>query len=141
MTHLLLIDDDEDFCDVAALVLKQAGFQVTIALCPATAFQLLEVTTYDLILCDLHMPFSTGTEKDLFVTSYEVGYRTAKELADIFGPRSVIVLSHLPYSELRRLAPYCRSIPLFSKPSRIQELVSLVQGFIGQEVTMTAMLQ
>jgi CheY-like chemotaxis protein len=133
MKHILLIDDDKDYSEIASYALRYAGYSVCHASCPSTAFELLEENHFNLILCDLHMSFDSRDMQGRFVTSYEVGYRTAKELADLFGPKSVALISHLPQSDLMRLSPFISPVPLFSKPTTVAKIVMIVKELLAED--------
>ncbi|MDZ7860343.1 MAG: response regulator [Candidatus Krumholzibacteriota bacterium] len=52
----IIIDDDEDLCEVLAETLSDLGFEVDIALDAGTGRQFLKKYSYDLILLDLKLP-------------------------------------------------------------------------------------
>ena len=62
MTKILLIDDDQAMRETLADCLDSAGHNVSQAKNGKKALQLLEKTTYDLIITDVFMPELDGIE-------------------------------------------------------------------------------
>ena len=58
--RLLVIDDDLAIQEVLASALLVAGYRVDVSSSAIEALQLLEQSTYDLLLCDLRMPEMDG---------------------------------------------------------------------------------
>jgi len=56
MSRILLVDDDEDFVEAAATVLRGAGYEVETALDPAEATRRLQERTPDLLVLDVMFP-------------------------------------------------------------------------------------
>ena len=125
---LLIIDDNEDFRLIASSLLLDAGYDVWEASCPKSAFSILKTESVDLIICDLHMPFSTDDDKEDFVTeSYEVGVRTVSELVWVFPDIPIVALSAASASDLKKISKYLDPVQAFSKPESTTELLSIVQ--------------
>ena len=57
---LLVVDDDDDSRELLALVLQNAGAQVTQAFSAQSALQALNQGRFDLLLSDIGMPFEDG---------------------------------------------------------------------------------
>ena len=130
MHSILLIDDDLHYRETAALVLATEGFLTFEADCPDSAFPILFEESISLILCDLHMPFTRGPSQDEFVTSVEVGARTALELRWALPDVGLAVLTALPQSITPNLRDTLYPIPVFTKPARPAALVSLVSQLL-----------
>lgn len=63
MSHrVLIIDDDQDFCNLLRDVMEQAGYQVDAVFSPVEALLLAEVNPYQLIITDQRMPELTGLD-------------------------------------------------------------------------------
>jgi two-component system, LuxR family, response regulator FixJ len=65
--HVLVVDDERQFLDLASLALCSAGFLVTTAVTPSRALQLLagavaDVPPVDVLVTDLAMPELSGAE-------------------------------------------------------------------------------
>ena len=57
---ILIVDDEEDFCDVVANILQENGFFVNKAYNVPKALKVLDETTPDLMLIDVMMPEIDG---------------------------------------------------------------------------------
>lgn len=132
MTTVLLIDNNHDYREAFKGRLEERGLEVLDADCPDSAFRVLRHgDTPDLIVCDLHMPFSTGEDACDFKTSYEVGLRTMRELAWVFPEATVLALAELTRSDLDRLRPYLDTFPAYPKPPELSEAVGLVTELLA----------
>lgn len=127
MKTILVIDDNSSFREVASEVLLAADYDVIAAACPDDAFQLLEREQVDLILCDLHMPFTFGERYAQFEHSHRVGIKTIQELAAVFPATPVVGLTATSRDDLQRIARTLGDIPTFEKPSNRSELLGIVQ--------------
>ena len=65
MAYLMIIDDDEDFASAAAIVLRDAGHEVDVALDIQTAVQRMEKRHPDLAILDVMFPESDSAGFDL----------------------------------------------------------------------------
>lgn len=127
MKTVLLIDDDEDYRESIRSVLQEEGVEVLDAECPDDAFSLLEKSSKpDLIVCDLHMPFTRGEKEKEFVNTFEVGARTAQELQWVYPDIPVVALTSLPKFEIEARREALRPIPTFTKPAKMADLVELI---------------
>ena len=61
-THLLLIDDEENYLLVLEALLEDAGYKVTALNDPETALAFLEDSEVDVVITDMKMPHMTGGE-------------------------------------------------------------------------------
>ena len=124
---ILIIDDCENFRLTASCLLLDAGYIVEEASCPHDAFKLIKREKYDLILCDLHMPFINGEENRDFQTSYQVGIMTINELQGLFPNTPVVALTATDPIDLSRIKSALKGITTYSKPSNKQELFDIVE--------------
>lgn len=128
MTHsILLIDDNEEFRLIASSLLLDEGYDVWEAACPKEAFLILKTEKIDLIVCDLHMPFSIGKDRNEYEESFRVGVKTITELAWVFPETPIVALSAAAPSDLNRIAQYLTPVPAYSKPSKTYDLLTIVQ--------------
>lgn len=133
MKNILLIDDNEDFRDAATTVLRSAGYDIWEAACPKDALAILDQEEFDIILCDLHMPFSSDSDSTDYITSSEVGLRTIQELVTIFPNTPIVAISATPKHYLKRLARYLDPVPAFPKPVHMHEMLDLVNSLANLE--------
>ena len=123
---ILIIDDCENFRMVVSNILLDAGYIVQAASCPYDAFDLIRKENFDIILCDLHMPFTYGEDAQEFQTSYQVGIMTIKELQGLFPDIPVIALSATDPDDLGRIKSALQGISAFSKPHNKQGLLAIL---------------
>ena len=62
MSHILIIDDDEQSLYLSRYLLEKAGYQVTTTQDGNEALEKIKCQLYDLILIDLYMPTMDGKE-------------------------------------------------------------------------------
>ena len=133
MKTILLIDDDPSFVDITVEVLSAAGYEVTAASNPSEAFPILMDELVDLVICDLHMPFTAGEAQNEYKYSYEVGVRTIKEIHWAVPSLPVIALTSAPIHDLSRIANMIDPIPAYSKPASARKLVDLVYSVLEHQ--------
>ena len=56
MTYVMVVDDDEDFATAAAMVLRDAGYEVSVELEPQHALESMELRPPDLAILDVMFP-------------------------------------------------------------------------------------
>lgn len=59
---ILVVDDDEGICNVLQAGIRMAGYQCYIAQSPASALDLLEKISMDVVVADIKMPEMSGIE-------------------------------------------------------------------------------
>ena len=109
------------------------GYHVVTADCPDTAYANLVEQRFDLVISDLHMPFSFGERRHEFVESPEVGLRTIKELSSDMPSTRFLALSSLPQSDLNRLAQFIYPVPVLNKPCGAREILEIVQHVLSEQ--------
>lgn len=62
MSHILIVDDEQDIAELISDVLKEEGFETTIKNDGYSAIEAIKNTKYDLILLDIMMPNISGIE-------------------------------------------------------------------------------
>lgn len=127
MKSVLLIEDSRDERESIELLLGSDDWVVTAVPTPHDAFTELKRETFDIIICDLHLPFIL--DKSLFEYPYsiEVGLRTIQTLRELFPTKPVIGISaSLPW-DLERLSQEKNLEPFLSKPFGRQDLVGLIE--------------
>ena len=62
MARLLVVDDNEDACELIARLLRRAGYEATCHTSPSAALAYLAKDTPDLIVLDVMMPEMTGLD-------------------------------------------------------------------------------
>ena len=131
MKTVLLIDDDPFYRESLRLILEDQGLEVIDAECPDQAFAMLDGAPHpDLIVCDLHMPFTVGDQRDSFKDSFEVGVKTAQELAWVYPEAQVVALTAMDKSELVDVKRSLCPIPAHSKPSKIADTMDLIGTYL-----------
>ncbi len=131
MKTVLVIDNDLEFREAFSDLLQEQGLEVVTSDCPDTAYQkLFGMEAPDLIVGDLHMPFTTGVERNEYKTSYEVGVKTLRELAWVFPETPVIALSALEELDIERVRKLLSPIPAYRKTADLHRAAELVQSFL-----------
>jgi DNA-binding response OmpR family regulator len=62
MARILVVDDEQDICDLEELMLTRAGYAVDIVLDGPAALERLGRESYDLVILDVMMPQMDGYE-------------------------------------------------------------------------------
>jgi CheY-like chemotaxis protein len=114
-TKILVVDDDETLRDLLATVLRQHGYDVTIAASVSEALKLISAGSYDVLLSDLHMP---GKGDGLTVVS---AMRHA-------NPKAVtILLSAFPEMDAAAQAILLQADQILVKPMNIPALIEVIE--------------
>jgi DNA-binding response OmpR family regulator len=69
--HIFLLEDDRDTRESVQLILRQAGFRVSITGDPAEVMQLLLTASFDALLLDNWMPKINGIELCRMIRSHD----------------------------------------------------------------------
>jgi CheY-like chemotaxis protein len=127
MRSILLIDDCEDYREITANILSDAGYDIWEASCSVEAIEILHNEDFDLVVCDLHMPFTSDENfKDQFAQGYEVGVKTIQQLKSVFPKLPIIAMSSTTSDKLARITKYLDSVPTYSKPIYNAKILELV---------------
>lgn len=127
MPSVLLIDDNEDFRAITGTILIEAGYYVHEASCPDQAFQMMQEEQPDLIICDLHMPFTNDDRMHDFQYSYEVGIKTIEELQWALPEVPLLVTSAAVPADIKRMTAHLKSVMTMTKPVSPKKLVTMVE--------------
>ena len=60
--HILIVDDEEDICQILSYSLQAAGYQTSVAHSAEEALALIEQSAPDLLLLDIMMEGMSGTD-------------------------------------------------------------------------------
>ncbi|MBX7137168.1 MAG: response regulator [Oligoflexia bacterium] len=126
MKSVLIIDDDPEYLQIIGTILLEAGYHVEQANCPDRAFKHLFESRFDLVICDLHMPFKTGPEIFDFKYDYEVGVRTIQELREACPGTALIAVSATMPWDLPKVMREIPEISALTKPFSEHQLLELV---------------
>jgi CheY-like chemotaxis protein len=127
MKSILIIDDSDDFRGTICDILLDAQYDVWDAACPEEAFKVLGREKFDVIVCDLQMPFTMGEDYQNFPFSAEVGVQTIQELSGVFPFTPIIAVSALPSLVLDELHHRIQTVPILGKPFHPSQLVGLIE--------------
>jgi CheY-like chemotaxis protein len=131
MKTVLIIDDNEDYRETVRCILEQNGLEVYETDCPDTAFDLLgKIDAPDLIVCDLHMPFTTKENAHEFKHSFEVGVKTVHELAWVYPDTPVVAVTSLEDIDIPRVRRYLSPIPMYQKPDSVTDMIEILRCYL-----------
>jgi CheY-like chemotaxis protein len=137
MKSVLLIDDHEEFRLIVATILRDAQYDVWEASCPENAFQILDHELPNLIICDLHMPFTTSTEMQNYEYSYHVGVRTIEELQWALPETPIVVMSAAVPADVRQYTAHLPSVVTLPKPVQSKTLLATIEFVLNRQSDVT----
>lgn len=114
--QVLVVDDEEAIRAVAQRILEGRGHSVSVAPDGQAALALLDVTAFDVILCDIRMPTLSGP--DLFA---EVQRRGG------VVPRFIIMTGDIADPQTQRFVDEAK-VPVLLKPFELEALLNVVEG-------------
>jgi DNA-binding NtrC family response regulator len=127
MTHILIIDDDNELRGILRMALAREGYEVSEAANGREGIRAFQKRRVDLILCDLIM-----SEKD--------GLETIRELHDQFGEVKIIAMSGGALGRKLDLLPFAKKLgatQLLKKPFDLTTLLKtmgeVLQGSLTPE--------
>ncbi len=133
MKTILIIDDCSDTRQLVNDLLTESNFHVESASSVKEAFDKLAIDNYDLIICDIHLPFSLGSDHFDYGYSYEVGVRTIQQLKWVSPDQPILAITATAPWDLPTVMREISDIPVLSKPlghrallSKVSELTSSV---------------
>jgi DNA-binding response OmpR family regulator len=113
MLRVLLVEDEPDVALVAATVLEEAGYHVTVASDGRDGLDIALQEQPELVVSDFMMPRLSGLE--MIQALREAGYA-----------RPIILTTAIPEDHLPRYPGYDAYL---AKPYGTRELLALVEGF------------
>jgi CheY-like chemotaxis protein len=131
--NILLIDDDLDYRETIGAWLSDAGYEVQIAESTDEAFQALLKDPFDLIICDLHLPFALDKRVFQYAYSYTVGVRTIQELKLALPETPILAISATMPWDMPKVLKEIPSVPWLSKPFSHAELLATVRRLLNAE--------
>ncbi len=131
MESILIIDDCDNSRAIISDVLIDAGYYVSDAPSTSAAFEILRNETFNLILCDLHLPFKVGEENAGFEYSLNVGIQTIKELIWVFQWTPVIAITGMGEEDVEKAMLELPGVPVLVKPIRIEHLLLTIRQALG----------
>ena len=139
MSDILLIDDSRDFRDAVKDILFSANHTVWEAECVEDAFSILLQDHFDLIICDLELPFSKAEKFFQYQYSMEVGVRTIEELRNVYPFTPIVAVTGYHPLDILSYKERFRDVILLHKPISPRELLLIVDG--TSEEASTAVIQ
>ncbi len=122
MSHILVVEDDEDVRRMVVQILLREGYRVTEAPNGQKALELFRIEPADLIVTDLIMPEKEGLE---MIRDLNRDYTGVRVIAMSGGGR----LDPTDYLKTARVFGARRTI---NKPFGKQELVTAVEGVLAE---------
>lgn len=113
--NVLLVDDDEDFAESLALLLRLQGHQVSIKHRSADALSAFQAEHFDLVILDVRMPEIDGLECFARIRSID----SAARIVFITGVRDEAMI---------REATANGAVAVLDKPVQLERLFTLLRG-------------
>jgi len=129
MKSVLVIEDSADFREDLEMLLGDDKYFVVSVPCPHDAFEALKRESFDIILCDLHMPFILDERIVDYPYSIEVGIQTIKTLRDTLPDTPIIGITASMPSDVERLEQEKDLGPLLQKPFSRDQLVQTLEAY------------
>lgn len=117
---ILVVDDEEQICNVIKKVLLQEGYQVFTALSGEEALSQLKISFIDLMLVDLKMPSMNGLQ-------------LLKQARTIRKNLKSILLTAYGTSSAAREAMFLGVFDFLAKPFDVQLLKKVVKEALGEQ--------
>lgn len=118
--RVLIVDDDETFCQLLAEVLENKGMQVVWTTDGLSGYGKSVYESYDLFIFDERMPLVLGTE---LVEGLKREHPQAK----------IILISAFADEALQKRSRNL-GVPLLSKPFAAERLLEMVEGTLGSSI-------
>ncbi|MCI0471598.1 MAG: response regulator [Candidatus Aminicenantes bacterium] len=122
MKRILVIDDEEQICEMLHKKLESVGYEVEAASNGKIGLKLHKQNPFDLIISDIFMPEKEGLE-------------TIREFRQDFPELKIIAMTG-GYSsgpnELLDVARMLGADRTFPKPFKLKEIVETIKGLIGE---------
>jgi CheY-like chemotaxis protein len=115
--RVLVVDDDETFCQLLAELLQDRGIRATWTTDGLTGYEMSLYQPYDLFILDERMPLVLGTE--------------LVEHLKVDNPEAKIILTSAFADEALQKRSQRLGVPLLSKPFSSGRLLELVESALG----------
>ena len=115
--RILIVDDDETFCQLLAEILESRGAEVVWTTDGLAGYERSLYESYDVFILDQRMPLVLGTE-------------LVEDLKKDNPEAKIILISAFADRALQSMSQ-ALGIPLLSKPFSAQDLLRAVEGIIG----------
>jgi two-component system, cell cycle sensor histidine kinase and response regulator CckA len=116
--RVLIVDDDETFCQLLAEVLEGKGIKVVWTTDGLEGYEMSLYEPYDLFILDQRMPLIFGTE-------------LVQELKKDNPEAKIILISAFADEALQNKSPSL-GVPVLSKPFSAKRLLQLVESALGR---------
>ena len=118
--RILIVDDEEDMCEVLGEVLRENGYMTDTTLTVSEAVKKMKGVRYNLMITDIKLPDKSGIE--------------LLELVEKISPGTVvIILTAFPETETAIKALNHGAFSYLTKPSSNKELLSVVDRALGKQ--------
>ena len=118
MKHILVVDDDQDSCELLREIFSAEGWQVDTALTPSQAFNLAQKETIDLVVSDVNL---------------EANQSGLDLLKDLRAQCPVILVTGFGTLDSAVEAAREGAWDFISKPFKVQEVVATARRALAQE--------
>lgn len=113
MVKILVVDDDLEFRRVLEALLKNEGFQISLAANAQETIQQIEAETFDLVMTDVHLPDNDGTS-------------LLRKIKELRPELACIVFSGEATIDLAVQAMRLGAVDFLQKPLRFKEVIRTV---------------
>jgi len=128
MKTILVIEDCEDLRETITAMLLDNDYDVWDVASAQAAFEVLKQEKVDLILSDIHLPFTIGPEQDEFEFSNRVGIKTIEELAWVYPEMPIVAMTSAAPIDLVQIRKALEGVPTLSKPFSSLELLAVIEN-------------
>jgi len=132
---VLVVDDEGFFAENAAVVIRQAGFEVTVAKSYTKAIQALEQQPYDIVTLDIMMRISQDEQVNLdaaILDATKLGRKTGLVLFEQIRQRwpqsKIVIVSVLGATDPQLCTLLNKGVTVLAKPISVAKLVGAVNS-------------
>lgn len=122
MSHILIVDDDRDFCEMLEQMLGREGYQVTCSYDGNEALRKTNQHSYDLVITDIIMPEKEGLE---LIHTLRRGTEVPRIIAVSGGSRSLSSEGQL------RVARLLGADGTLSKPFERDQILEMITKLLA----------
>ena len=129
---ILLIEDSPDYTEIITdFLINQGGYtNITSVPAPHEAYEALRGEDFDLIICDLHLPFITDHRLFRYHYSVEVGVRTIEELRSVFPNKPFLAITASLDSDEPITKRLRDIVPILRKPFSSGKFIGVVNALL-----------